>query len=510
MADVLRRIVERKRGEVADRFRRPFAAEPTHRSLRAALTRPGARFIMEVKRASPSGHRSMVTVEQAAIAYAPVADAISVLTDGPDFGGSLDDLRKVRSLFNGPILAKDFIVDPMQVGEARAAGADAVLAMMSVLDDARANSVLAEARRLNMDAIVEVHDERELDRALALGARIVGINNRDLKTLTTDLSVTERLAPMVPSDVLLISESGISSRADVERLANHADAFLVGSSLMASAAIAEAARALIHGRVKLCGLTREEDIALAAGSGATHAGLIFVQESARAVEYERARELAALARRSGMKPVGVFRGIGPKDIASAAERVGLDAVQLHGDEDAVTIRRTLPRMIELWALCGVGTAASPCRPGADRTLFDTITETASGGTGMAFDWSLLKDRADLPTAFLAGGIAPGNAQAAARVGAYGLDLCSSLEARPGIKDPAKVGALFTALRPAARSDRMRLSGRFGRFGGVYVPEILVPALEQLEGGLPRRARGRGIPRRAGRPARRPMPAARRR
>ena len=139
--------------EVAARLSGPVAAEPTQRSLRAALARPGARFIMEVKRASPSGHRSAVSVEEAVAAYAPVADAISVLTDGADFGGSLDDLALVRARFDGPILAKDFIVDPAQVSEARAHGADAVLVMMSVLDDAIAAAVLGrgEAARHGRD-----------------------------------------------------------------------------------------------------------------------------------------------------------------------------------------------------------------------------------------------------------------------------------------------------------------------------------------------------------------------
>jgi indole-3-glycerol phosphate synthase/phosphoribosylanthranilate isomerase len=170
MADVLARIVARKRHEVAARLAGPVPAQPTTRSLREALARPGARFIMEVKRASPSGHRSAVSVEAAVEAYAPIADAISVLTDGVDFGGSLDDLAMVRERFDGPILAKDFIVDMAQVSEARARGADAVLVMMSVLDDSTAAGVLAEARRLAMDAIVEVHDAAELDRALGLGA----------------------------------------------------------------------------------------------------------------------------------------------------------------------------------------------------------------------------------------------------------------------------------------------------------------------------------------------------
>lgn len=451
MTDVLARIVDRKRSEIAERLGGwPVQAPPTRRSIRATLARPGARFIMEVKRRSPSGHRGRFALGEAVAAYAPIADAISVLTDGPDFGGALDDIRLARQLFDGPILAKDFIVDPAQVSEARAAGADAVLAMMSVLDDMTAATVLAEARRYNMDVIVEVHDEPELARAIGLGASTIGINNRDLKTLETDLSVTERLAPMVPSGVLLIAESGISSRADVERLAPRVDAFLVGSSLMASDNIAEAARALVHGRVKLCGLTRLEDVELASRSGATHAGLIFVPGTPRALDEQRGKELAAQARRSGLRPVGVFRDAEPVELARAAERLGLAAVQLHGKEDAAAVRHALPADVEVWALCGVDTTAPPPRSGSDRSLFDTVRNGESGGTGAAFDWALLEGRRDLPFAFIAGGIGPHNARAAAKVGAYGLDIGSSVEARPGVKDPAKVQALFDALRPAAR------------------------------------------------------------
>ena len=284
MADLLTQIISRKRAEVAERLGgRAVDAAPTGRSLAQALARPGARFIMEVKRRSPSGHRGAVGADQARAAYAGVADAISVLTDGPGFGGSLDDLRLARERFDGPILAKDFIVDAAQVSEARAAGADAVLVMMSVLGPAEATVVMAEASRLNMDAIVEVHDEAEWSRALALGARIVGINNRDLKTMTVDLKVTKRLARSVPDDVLIVSESGIGTRDDVMRLGRYADAFLVGSALMAAADIAEAARALVHGRVKLCGLTRRSDVDVAARAGATHAGFILVPESPRSV-----------------------------------------------------------------------------------------------------------------------------------------------------------------------------------------------------------------------------------
>nr|WP_294849045.1 bifunctional indole-3-glycerol-phosphate synthase TrpC/phosphoribosylanthranilate isomerase TrpF [uncultured Sphingomonas sp.] len=455
MADVLARIVERKKREVAARLDGPVPALPTTRSLKAALSKPGVRFIMEVKRKSPSGHEGKFTVEQAVTAYAPIADAISVLTDGEDFGGSLDDLRFVRERFDGPILAKDFVVDPNQVSEARAAGADAVLAMMSVLDDRTAAEVLAAATRLNMDVIVEVHDEAELDRALYLGADIIGINNRDLKTLKTDLAVTERFAPLVPPHRILISESGVATRADVQRLSALVDGFLVGSSLMASDDIAQAARALVHGRVKLCGLTRAEDVALAAAGGATHAGFIMVEGTPRAVTVEQAAPLAEAARELGLKTVGVFRDAPIELVVSAAERLALDAIQIHGSEsaDALTsLRAQLPQATELWALAAVEDAIAPARI-ADRTLFDTSKAGVSGGSGSAFDWALLKDRADLPTALVAGGIGPDNAAEASALGAYGIDISSGVEQAPGIKDENKVAALFAALRPQARGDK---------------------------------------------------------
>jgi len=241
----------------------------------------------------------------------------------------------------------------------------------------------------------------------------------------------------------------------VERLAPHADAFLVGSALMAAPDISEAVRALVHGRVKLCGLTRIEDVALAAIGGATHAGFIMVPGTLRAVARDDAKALATTARETGMKAVGVFRDAVPEDVIKTAEALKLDAVQLHGREseaDILHLRERLPAHVETWAVCGVNSSAGARRAGADRSLFDTVANGACGGTGSTFDWSLIYGRDDLPTAFLAGGIGPANARAASRVGAYGLDVGSGVEARPGVKDAAKVEALFAALRPAARGD----------------------------------------------------------
>jgi indole-3-glycerol phosphate synthase/phosphoribosylanthranilate isomerase len=473
---VLGEIVGRKRSDVAARLAGTDLASlraravPTRRSLRAALARPGARFVMEVKRASPSQGALRSGVDPAAIAgaYRGVADAISVLTDGPYFGGSLGDLEAVRAAFDGPILAKDFVVDPRQVAEARLHGADAVLVILAVLGDSEARAVMAEADALGMDVLVEAHDEAEVKRAVALGATLIGINNRDLRTLSVDLSVTERLSRLVPSDRLVVAESGIEDRGDVERLAPHADAFLVGSSLMRAPDPALAARALAFGRVKVCGLTREEDIAAAQGAGAAFAGFVMVPGTPRAVTLGRAERLAPATR---LPRVGVFRNEKPLVVAEAALRLGLAAVQLHGEEDAPYIRGLrglLPEGTEIWAAGGVAETVPEPRPGADRTLFDTQVTGRSGGTGTAFDWTRLEGRADLASAVLAGGLNPGNARAAAAVGAYALDVGSGVEAAPARKDPAKLAAFFEALRPPARAHRhSRESGNpASSFGAV--------------------------------------------
>lgn len=458
---VLGEIVARKRHDVAARLGAAriedlrLRARPTRRSLAAALARPGARFVMEVKRASPSGGRLRGDLDPAWIAraYRGAADAVSVLTDGPYFGGSLADLEAARGAFGGPILTKDFIVDPRQVPEARLHGADAVLVMLSVLEDHEAAAVLREARRLGMDALVEAHDAAQVRRAVALGAGLIGINNRDLRTLEVDLSATARLAPLVPGDRILVAESGIGSRADVERLAAHADAFLVGSSLMRARSPGLAARALAFGRVKVCGLTDPHDAEMAAAFGASYAGIVMVPGTPRAVTPADAAPIAEAARAEGLAAVGVFRNERIERVAAAARDLALDAVQLHGTEDADYIgalRRQLPPETEILAAGPVGAVVPEPRPGADRTLFDTEKNGRSGGTGTAFDWARLEGRRDVASGFLAGGLRPANARAAAKVGAFGLDVGSGVEMAPGRKDAGKLHSFFEALRVPAR------------------------------------------------------------
>ncbi len=436
MADLgrLGEIVAHKRIEVAERLAEAdlSSARSTTRSLVAAIRQPGARFIFEYKRRSPSEGMLSNALEPAAVAraYAGVADAMSVLTDSRFFGGSLDDLAAARTTFDGPILAKEFIVDPAQVAEARIAGADAVLVILSVLDDAEARAVMAEAKRLGMDVLVEVHDEIEMRRAVALGAALIGINNRDLKTFRTDLAVTERLADMA-GDALVISESGIATRADIDRLAPHVDGFLIGSTPMRSGDPHGEARALAFGRVKLCGLRTADD--LMAARHAAFAGLVFVPGTPRDLTIDRA--LAIVDGGDHPPLVGVFRDADAAFVQEVAQQVPLSAVQLHGG-DKVAFNG------ETW----VAEVPGDPVPTADRILFDN----GRGGTGETFDWSRIADRPELPRSLLAGGIGAHNARAAQAYGPYAIDVGSAMDETPGVKSHARIAALFDSLRPTSR------------------------------------------------------------
>lgn len=221
------------------------------------LKRRGVAVIAEIKRASPSRGVFPVSVDPEAVAAEYIAGgaaAISVLTDGPFFQGSLADLESAAKVAHAvddgvPILRKDFVIDPYQVVEARARGADAVLLIVAALDDAALPELLNAAERWGMDALVEVHDKDEMARAAAAGATVIGINNRDLKTFTVDLAVTERLAPLAPEGAAIVAESGVFGPADVERLRRAgAHAVLVGEGLIIAPDRAEAVRTLRAGR----------------------------------------------------------------------------------------------------------------------------------------------------------------------------------------------------------------------------------------------------------------------
>jgi len=263
MTDILARIAEYKRADVAGRkAARPqaqveaaAASTTPPRGFAAALSArasPGRlALIAEIKKASPSKGLIRADFDPPALARAYAeggAACLSVLTDGPSFQGDDADLVAARAAVTLPCLRKDFLVDPWQVAESRALGADAILVILAMVDDILAAELLSEAARLGMDALVEVHDEVEMDRAGQLGARLVGVNNRDLRTFVTDLAVTERLAAQRPENAQLVTESGIFTRADAERLSHSgAVAMLVGESLMRQPDVTAATRDLLGG-----------------------------------------------------------------------------------------------------------------------------------------------------------------------------------------------------------------------------------------------------------------------
>lgn len=240
--DILQTIVESKLGEIASlrtlraRIEREAVRARSPKDFRGALIRDRVAVIAEVKRRSPGAGEirpGLLPAEWARSYGAAGAAALSVLTDGPFFGGSMTDLRAARGAVDLPILRKDFILDPIQVLQARAGGADAILLIVRILDDAALRSLRNEAESLGMSALVEVHGPGELDRALASGATIIGINNRDLSTFTTDLAVTEGMLDRLPEGGVVVSESGISTGEDVARLgAAGVHAVLVGEALL--------------------------------------------------------------------------------------------------------------------------------------------------------------------------------------------------------------------------------------------------------------------------------------
>lgn len=256
---VLERIIAYKREEVAARkglrsFEEMQLASddlplslPFHAALAVCADRPA--LIAEIKKASPSKGLIRADFDPPALAQAYErggATCLSVLTDAPSFQGSEEYLFAVKCASRLPVLRKDFMVDPWQVLESRTYGADAILVIMAAVDDALARELMSEAKHWGLDALVEIHDEAEMERALALGAKLIGVNNRSLATFETDLATTERLARLAPADVLLVSESGINTPADIARLSQAgARAYLVGESLMRQDDVESATRRLL-------------------------------------------------------------------------------------------------------------------------------------------------------------------------------------------------------------------------------------------------------------------------
>lgn len=461
MSNILTKIVDDKRKEVdALKAATPLSTfvdnlTPSDRSFYDALAGNECGYIFECKKASPSKGliREHFDLDEIIAAYAPHAACISVLTDEKYFQGKFDYLPYVRERVTQPVLNKDFFVDPYQVHRARFYQADAILLMLSVLDDEQYRELKHLAESYKLDVLTEVSNEEETHRAIALGANIIGINNRNLRDLSTDLAMTEKLVPVIRQaqhDCVIISESGIYTQQDVQRLAPAVDGFLVGSSLMAEADVCAAVRRLKYGTVKVCGITREDDARNVAQSGASYAGLIFVPHSKRYISTESARTIVDSV---PFNYVGVFADHPIKNVADIASELSLSAVQLHGNEDQDYInalRGVLPESCQIWKAVGVSDALPDVSyHDVDLVLLDCKVNGQSGGTGQQFDWALLNNvNLQVPFA-IAGGISPDNVAHAKRTGASLIDVNSGIEDAPGIKSQSKLKQIFINLNTYA-------------------------------------------------------------
>lgn len=447
---VLEKIVQDKALWVeARKSQQPLASfqndlQPAERHFYEALRGTRTVFILECKKASPSKGLIRADFDPATIAgiYRHYASAVSVLTDEKYFQGSFDFLPVVSAAITQPVLCKDFIIDPYQIYLARHYQADAILLMLSVLDDEQYRQLAAVAHSLKMGVLTEVSNEEELERAIALEAKVVGINNRDLRDLSIDLNRTRQLAPRLSHGVTVISESGIHNYAQVRELSHFANGFLIGSALMEEHDLDAGVRRVLLGDNKVCGLTRPQDAQAAHQAGALYGGVIFAAGSPRQVNEAQAQAVIAAA---PLKYVGVFRNQPIGDVVTLATSLSLAAVQLHGDEDkayVAELRQALPDSVRIWKALSIKDRLPPRDwPHVDRYVLDN----GQGGSGQRFDWSLVQGE-DLADVLLAGGLSADNCVEAAQLGCAGLDFNSGVESAPGIKDARKVAAVFRTLR----------------------------------------------------------------
>lgn len=432
-------IARHKHQQPLDSFR--YQLQPSTRNFYHALsnTRTRTKFILECKKASPSKGVIRENFDPTIIAgiYKRYASVLSVLTDEKYFQGTFHFLRQVSTLVNQPVLCKDFIIDPWQIYFARLYQADAVLLILSVLDDDTYCKLVAVAHQLNMGVLTEIMNEEESRRAIALNAKVVGINNRDLRDLSIDLNRTRTIATHLPSKMTVISESGISDHRQIRELSRYVNGFLIGSVFMSEANLDMAVRRVLLGENKVCGLTRAIDAHAAYEAGALYGGLIFISPSPRCVDEVTARAIISGA---ALHYVGVFRNTAISEVVAIAGALGFAAVQLHGDEDQNyinSLRQQLSCDCQIWKAFDMNQGL----PVHDLAQVDRYVLDNGGGSGQSFDWSLLKEMR-LNNVILAGGLEAGNCVAAASLGCAGLDFNSGIESSPGIKDHHKLAMVF--------------------------------------------------------------------
>lgn len=481
------RVAQEKQVESPESVKATALALPSDTGFpfEAALRQQDFNFICEVKKASPS--KGIIAehfpyLEIAKEYEVAGAAAISVLTEPDFFKGDKKYLQEIASTVKIPVLRKDFIIDEYQIYQAKVWGASAILLICACLDVPTLTKFRELADSLGLSSLVEAHDEHEVQMAIDCGARIIGVNNRNLKDFTVDVQNSVRLRNLVQDDVIFISESGLETPEDIQVLRdNNIGVALMGETFMRSPDKVEKL-AYLYGptyytpKVKMCGISKVETIPAIVEANPDYMGLVFAP-SKRQVTVEQAKTLVEelykqnvvgnnseaeqtepvtsldTASSETIKTVGVFVNETVENLLKIAEEVKLDVIQLHGDEDESFIQILKEQSnVEVWKAVQVRSAADAEKwidSSADMLLFDAYHKDERGGTGEVFDWSSL-DEFERPF-MLAGGIDSTNVARATRtVRPYGLDISSGIETN-GVKDNEKMKAFTNIVRTIALS-----------------------------------------------------------
>lgn len=474
------RVVQEKQVESLESVKAAALALPadTGFPFEAALRQQDFNFICEVKKASPS--KGIIAehfpyLEIAKEYEVAGAVAISVLTEPDFFKGDKKYLQEIASAVKIPVLRKDFIIDEYQIYQAKVWGASAILLICACLDVPTLTKFRELADSLGLSSLVEAHDEHEVQMAINCGARIIGVNNRNLKDFTVDVQNSVRLRNLIQDDVIFVSESGLETPEDIQVLRdNNIGVALMGETFMRSPNKVEKL-AYLYGptyytpKIKMCGISKVETILAIVDAKPDYMGLVFAP-SKRQVTVDQAKILVSelhkqYANRYNrdviqwsndvvqefIKTVGIFVNETLDNLVTIATEVNLDAVQLHGDEDEAFIQSLKERTnVEVWKAVQIRSAVDAAAwidSSADMLLFDAYHKDERGGTGEVFDWSCL-DEFERPF-MLAGGIDSTNVARAIRtVRPYGIDISSGIETE-GVKDDEKIKAFTNIVRTIA-------------------------------------------------------------
>lgn len=476
------RVAQEKQIESLDSVKAVALALPSDTGFpfEAALRQQDFNFICEVKKASPS--KGIIAEHFPYLDIAKEyevagAAAISVLTEPDFFKGDKKYLQEIASTVKIPVLRKDFIIDEYQIYQAKVWGASAILLICACLDVPTLTKFRELADSLGLSSLVEAHDEHEVQMAIDCGARIIGVNNRNLKDFTVDVQNSVRLRNLVQDDVIFVSESGLETPEDIQVLRdNNIGVALMGETFMRSPNKVEKL-AYLYGstyytpKVKMCGISKIETIPAVIEANPDYMGLVFAP-SKRQVTVDQAKSLVkelhkqygnrysrdevqcsnqTLIHQEFIKTVGIFVNETLDNLVTIATEVNLDAVQLHGDEDEAFIQSLKERTnVEVWKAVQIRSAADAevwIDSSADMLLFDAYHKDERGGTGEVFDWSSL-DEFERPF-MLAGGIDSTNVARAIRtVRPYGIDISSGIETE-GVKDDEKIKAFTNIVRTIA-------------------------------------------------------------